>query len=293
MNFCPNCGTQFEPGARFCQECGFDIAKIVISKPEVLQHPKSQAKATKPWKWVAMIALLAGTLGFAVWFGYTEYFNPPKYAASDSIANMVFPEVKAADTAEIALDIPDEPEETLIEQPKTNTKKPGKVDQELAKQKAKQQKKTAPPTTTALPQTKVDQDVKISQAPAVKETTLVILLEIGRKEEPKRKNPKEPAKLVIKKPTMIARITTDHYNDGMGTPRGGIISIKDRDDRVIGSYKALGKTGKNGTPSAKWVIEPKIVLDEGTYFIWDSDMTTWSKNLIGNGFVVVEGYVVE
>jgi len=56
----------------------------------------------------------------------------------------------------------------------------------------------------------------------------------------------------------------------------------------------LGKTGKNGTPSAKWVAEPDKILKKGTYFIWDSDPKTWSKTFIGNnGFVVVEGYEVE
>jgi hypothetical protein len=93
---------------------------------------------------------------------------------------------------------------------------------------------------------------------------------------------------------MIVKITTDHYNDGMGTPRGGIITIKDGNGKIIGSYKALGKTGKNGTPSAKWVAMPNIMLEKGTYFIWDSDMATWSKTFIGNnGFIVVEGYTVE
>lgn len=93
---------------------------------------------------------------------------------------------------------------------------------------------------------------------------------------------------------MITRITTDHYNDGMGTPRGGKITVKDQNDKIIGSYKALGMTGKNGTPSAKWVVEPNIMLEKGTYFISDSEPSTWSKTFVGgNGFVVVEGYEVE
>ena len=89
------------------------------------------------------------------------------------------------------------------------------------------------------------------------------------------------------------RITTDHFNNGMGTSGGGTISIKDRDGNSFGSFRASGKKGKDGTPNAKWVATPHIVLEKGTYFIWDSDMSTWSKNFVGTGFVVVEGYEVK
>ena len=92
---------------------------------------------------------------------------------------------------------------------------------------------------------------------------------------------------------MIVRITTDHYNDGMGTSGGGTIMIKDRDNKVIASFRAFGKTGKDGTPGAKWVCEPHKVLEKGTYYISDSDMPTWSKSFWGTGFVIVEGYEIE
>jgi hypothetical protein len=92
---------------------------------------------------------------------------------------------------------------------------------------------------------------------------------------------------------MIVRITTDHYNDGMGTAGGGTISIKDRDGNLIGSYRATGRSGTNGTPNAKWVAEPRKLLENGTYYVWDSDFSTWSKTLMGSGFIVVEGYEVK
>ena len=89
---------------------------------------------------------------------------------------------------------------------------------------------------------------------------------------------------------MIVRITTDHYNKGMGTSGGGSISIKNSKGNVVGTFTAYGKPGKNGTPDAKWVSEPHKLLQEGTYYISDSDMSTWSKSFWGTGFVVVEGY---
>ena len=80
----------------------------------------------------------------------------------------------------------------------------------------------------------------------------------------------------------------------MGTPHGGTITIMDHYGITLGNYKAFGKTGKNGTPSAKWIAKPNIKLAKGTYLISDSEISTWSKTFLGgNGFVVVEGYEVE
>jgi hypothetical protein len=116
---------------------------------------------------------------------------------------------------------------------------------------------------------------------------------VGRKEDPKNKKPKNPVKLTLEKSTMIVRITTDHYNDGMGTSGAGNITMKDRDGNILGTYKASGKTGKDGAPNAKWVAEPNKMFAKGTYYIWDSDFSTWSKTFMGNGFVIVEGYELD
>jgi len=120
-----------------------------------------------------------------------------------------------------------------------------------------------------------------------------VILKIGKKEDQKNRNPKNPVKLTIKHPTMIVRITTDHYNEGRGTIGAGSISIKDNGGNLIGTFKAKGKSGTMGTPNAKWVVEPHKVLEKGTYYIWDSDVSTWSKNAVGSGFVVVEGYEIK
>jgi len=161
------------------------------------------------------------------------------------------------------------------------------MDQELAKYKEKKQNQDTQQNTTS-------QEADESPVVEKKEIPSKVILEVGRSEEPKNKNPKNPTKLTISKATMITRITTDHYNDGMGTPRGGNIIIKDRYGITLGTYKAFGKKGINGTPSAKWVAEPNVILAKGTYLISDSEIQTWSRTLLGsNGFVVVEGYEVE
>jgi hypothetical protein len=211
---------------------------------------------------------------------------------SDTVASTGIPDPAVTDTSDLVNDAI-EPEETTPEQPKSATKPLSRIDQELAKQKAKQQK-NAPQQTTTTPEqpSKPDMSVKVTSNPTGGDIAAKVILEVGRKEDPKHQKPKNPAKLTLVNPTMIVRITTDHYNDGMGTAGGGTISIKDRDGNVIGSYKVSGRSGTNGTPNAKWIVEPRKLLEKGTYFIWDSDFQTWSKTLMGSGFIVVEGYEV-
>ncbi|MDO9255722.1 MAG: zinc ribbon domain-containing protein [Bacteroidales bacterium] len=298
--FCQQCGSGIDIGKRFCQECGFDTlsgqkadalnpepvylspvvetptpAKPVIlpispepfrsaapvsASPFGTREPAQHQKGKKTWLWIVLIILGAGALGTAGWFGYNKYFAP---------------------TYDTNTDV------------NTNVKPMSLMDQELAKQKAKAQNQGTPQGTTSP---RADESQEAPENDMIPQNDIIsqVILEVGRKEVPKNKNPKNPAKLSIRKATMITRITTDHYNDGMGTARGGIITIMDHNGINIGRYKALGKTGKNATPSAKWVAEPNIMLDKGTYLIGDSEPATWSKTFIGNnGFIVVEGYEIE
>jgi len=298
MNFCLHCGTKFEPDARFCQECGFDkstitttaelipesasIPPVIVTSPLPPQNPEIHPKAPEPvrfsskntqsakisespkqqkrksgWIWVLLIL---GILGVAGWFVYPMFLNSGNKSPEEIASNIIISE---------------------------SSKPVSLMDQELAKQKAKVQSQDK--TQNEINQNEIDTD-EVSE----NDITSKVLLEVGRKEEPKHKNPKNPTELTLYKPSMITRIITDHYNDGMGTPRGGIIKIKDDSDNEIGSYKAFGKTGKNGTPSAKWIAEPNIMLKKGTYYISDSEQSTWSKTFVGgNGFIVVEGYEIE
>lgn len=299
MNYCPQCGTRFEPEALFCQECGFDRNSL-IAKSEIMPGPvfvpsvvessqlppinpvihaktpepasasphqnvrppkpvvaPKQQKKYKPWLWTVLII---GVIGSAGWFGYNMYFTSDKKTPADIASNIIITE---------------------------NSKPESLMDQELAKQNAKGQKQ-------GTPQKAVSDEAVISNEASENDNISEVILEVGHSEEPKSKNPKNPTKLTLQQTTTITKITTDHYNDGMGTPRGGKITIKNSDDNILGSFKAFGKTGKNGTPSAKWIAEPNITLEKGTYFISDSDPETWSKTFLsGNGFVVVEGYEVK
>lgn len=298
MNFCPRCGTRFETNARFCQECGFDKNSIVArsetkSEPvielpitETLQVPPDnhvilpkttelsrfssqpntqlkqvsrlfkKSKKTWIWLWIVLISVAIGSVG---WFGYSMYFSLNKKTPADIASNIIITE---------------------------NSKPQSLMDQELTKQSQGENQNI--PHKSANPDVEQPKDVSEN---AIQPK---VILEIGHTEEPKNKNPKNPTKLTIKNPTMITRITTDHYNAGMGTPRGGKITISDSEDNLMGSYKAFGKTGKNKTPSAKWIAEPNIRLEKGTYFISDSEPATWSKTFLGGtGFVVVEGYETE
>jgi len=308
MNFCPQCGTRFEPDARFCQECGFDINSVIaidelipkpiiqspvvetsalppaendipptatgpfiFSKEEITQpakppKPPKQQGRKKLWVWFVLIIVVLCAAG---WLGYNMYFSS-KNGKPFTIGSNIFTS-----------------ENTTNDQSESNTKAMSLMDQELAKQKAKGQNERQQQDGTK-------QDVVKPAKSSENDIVSTVILEVGHKEEPKSKKPKNPAKLTLQKPTMITRITTDHYNDGMGTPRGGTITIKDGNDDVVGSYKASGKTGKNGTPSAKWVAQPNIMLKGGTYFVSDSDPATWSKTFLGgNGFIIVEGYEIE
>ena len=308
MNFCPQCGTKFEPDARFCQECGFDInsviaidelipksiiqppvvetsalppaendippaatGPVIFSKKEITQpakpsKPPKQLGRKKLWYWFVLVIVVLSAAG---WLGYNMYFSS-KNGKPFTIGSNIYTSENASN-----------------EQPESNTKPMSLMDQELARQKAKGQSQSQQKEGS-------NQDANESVKSSENDIVSIVILEVGHKEDPKSKKPKNPAKLTLQKPTMITRITTDHYNDGMGTPRGGTITIKDSNDDVVGSYKASGKTGKNGTPSARWVAEPNIMLKEGTYFISDSDPATWSKTFLGgNGFIVVEGYEIE
>ena len=264
----------------------------IFTPPFQAMEPVAKRIEKKKLIRLALLIIGVGALGAVVWLGYKGYSSRQKVTSTDSIATMATREIPSIDTTSLQTEVTEQPETEIPAQPQAKTTKPSSIDKELARQKVTNQNKPTQKTTPAVQQTKPAQVDKTIPKTQEKNVTTSVIFEVGRSEEPKHKNPKTPTKFTIRNPTMIVRITTDHYNDGMGTPRGGTISIKDKSGYVIGIFKAIGRSGKNGTPSAKWIVEPNVVLDKGTYYLWDSDMPTWSKNLLGNGFVVIDGYEV-
>ncbi len=319
MKFCTQCGTKFEPEARFCQKCGYDTASDQTvsetnfkpaDEPEVINkpvpepvppvrtpEPAAQQTGKKTWLWIVLVVIGVGALGTAGWFAYNKFFASSKETPADTQVNTAVPGIADADTTASNTKATKPPKVAAPEQPKAKTKPPVKTDEETAKQKEKQktkeQSEPAKQNATPAKQTKPDADVKESSDKSKKDSKAKVLIEVGRTKTPKDKNPKNPTKLTIRKPTMIVRITTDHYNDGLGTSSAGSISIKDSEGKITGTFRADGKSGKDGIPNAKWVAEPQKVLEKGTYYIWDSDMPTWSKTPAGGGFIVVEGYEIK
>lgn len=277
------------PDTKFEQVILPETATTQIPEPSPSISPAipiAHKKRKKSWLRIVVVVIGLGILGTAGWYRYDSYMNN-----SDEISSDTFPDTQFPISPDVENTFGSEKSgETSAVPQKTNAKPVSKMEQEPAKQKAKEpgREKSSPDQDT-----KPDPGIQVLPDPDVNVNTTRVLLEVGRKEEPKSKNPRNPTMLSIRKPTMIVRITTDHYNDGMGTAGGGTISIKDHDGNTIAAFKAYGRTGINGTPGAKWVCEPNKVLHKGTYYIWDSDMATWSKNFLGTGFVLVEGYEAE
>ncbi len=255
------------------------------------QNKKESTK--KPLMMILLVVIGIGVLGAGGWFAYNKFFAPPaEEITTDTNTSVETPEAIITDTPEPEDEIALVQAETTPGKPKTTAKPKSKIDQELEKYREQEKNKAAQQSTSSQT-TKPNPGVKISPIAGGNTIASKVIHEVGRKEDPKNKKPKNPVKLTLQKSTMIVRITTDHYNDGMGTSGAGNITIKDRDGNTLGTFKASGKTGKDGAPNAKWVAEPNKMLEKGTYYIWDSDFSTWSKTFVGNGFVVVEGYELD
>ena len=257
-----------------------------------MQDAGSNQKKKKSWLIILLVVVGVFALAAGGWFAYDKFLASSQEAISDTTSIIAIPESTAPDIEIPETETTETTQDVVAYQPKATAKPKSKIDQELEKYKEKEKNKPTQQTTQAQ-QTKPDLGVKASSNASVKNMLSEIIHEVGRKEDPKSKKPKNPAKFTLKEPTMIVRITTDHYNEGMGTSGLGTISIKDKEGNILGTYKVKGKTGKDGAPNAKWVAEPNKMFEKGTYYIWDSDFSTWSKNFVGSGFVVIEGYEVK
>jgi hypothetical protein len=311
--FCPQCGKPMITGDRFCQECGFDTlkpattvqepvraeARPVYSAPPVVPPPVAASsqphvkKKNKTLFWILLIAGLA-VLCAGGWFGYNKFLKSPddKVVVSDTTVHEE--PVITVDTATIVVeeDTAAQPDETVTS-PTEN--KPLVVDKKKEKQPAKiQPKQSAQPakpvqTVTQPAPQEIKPVIKITPGESTSSANAQTIFFIGTKENPKNQNPKNPTKFTLNKEATITRIVTDHYNDGNGDASGGTIMLKDKSGSVIGQWKARPSANKSGVANAKWVSDMNVTLQPGTYYIHDSNPSTWSKNALGIGFVEVIG----
>lgn len=105
--------------------------------------------------------------------------------------------------------------------------------------------------------------------------------------------PSQATVVTLKSPVMIAKITTYHWNNAMGTTAIGTIALRNQAGQVYGPWQAEGEPGQGGVPNAYWVAYPNASLPAGTYTVIDSDPTTWAQNAASGraGMSWAEGYV--
>ncbi|MBK7215319.1 MAG: zinc-ribbon domain-containing protein [Bacteroidales bacterium] len=322
MKFCPFCGHELQNIVRFCENCGKEInppvpAVSVVTEttipaietpvvketvpiqqsspvPEPFQN-KEKKKSRNKLPLILGVILLIGI----VWW----YFEYPGNESTENLfpadSTLMIDESTSQDTAaqieEKATINKDKPAEEV----KREEEKPAK---EAVKSTAKPEKsKASKEKSTAAGKGKTTSTSKEKAAPEKNKPVVVVpepisskavrtVFSSGNKEFPKNKGPKNPTRFTLSKPTLISKIVTDHYNEDEGTVAAGTITILNKSKIAIGIYKATGKNGSNGTTNGKWVAEPNVLLEPGTYYIQDSEPSTWSKSFLGTGFVEIEGY---
>ena len=92
--------------------------------------------------------------------------------------------------------------------------------------------------------------------------------------------------------TILTSVRTYHWNNGRGKAPG-TISIYTKDDKLVGTWNAIGRAGYKNVPNANWDIYPNVVLKANTvYYVIDSDPDTWSWNSGSDncGFVELCGH---
>lgn len=280
-----------------------------VTAPPSATAAKPSGGKKKGWVWILVAVLILAVLGAGGWYVYNSYFKekPGEPAIADSTAYEQEMDTTAEFTETVVEESSPAVQENVAERPKTEPEKPVTIPKKTEAQKEKPKTSEKPTATkqTTTPKTTQpsnNEPIKISQPknnggiaiqpaePSASDKESKVLMQVGESGKPKYKGPKNPVKFVVKKTTMITRITTDHYNDGNGTATVGSIIIKDNSGNVVGSYQASGRAGSTGIPNMKWVATPNLKLEPGTYNITVSDPSTWSKNLLGNAFIVIEGY---
>ncbi len=246
--------------------------------------------------WIIIGIAGIGALGAGGWFGYTKFFRdkPSTVTASDSSIMTDESTPARSKPASAVQPLPDSAKPAGPGLGTPAESKPSPAPKTVATVKNKSNPKAPDPSGPIRQQT-AQSPVKTGPSVAVKPDqgqgkTLITLFSSNKRDEPKYKNPRNPTRFTLSKAVMVVRLITDHFNNNNGTGSAGSISILDKGKKVIGTYKAHGKTGSKEVPNGKWVAEPQLILQPGTYYIQDSDPSTWSKTFLGDGFAEVEGY---
>jgi len=275
--------------------------------PTRLNSQKVKSSGNKN-KFIIILLIIVGivVLGAGAWYGYTYYIRrtAPEVAVADSslmknkiIANDIAKVTEVASPHKDSLSTAPPKVASPEEKTYIQTKKEAKAQSAAKNSKPGQAVLAGKSSGNAQQGTKSmdkpNQGIKLLSRPeSTTNKPIKTVFSSNNKEYPKYKNPRNPTRFSLSKPTMIIKIVTDHFNEDKGTASVGTISIKDKSGKLIGTYTAVGKNGSNDTKNGKWVSEPKIRLEPGTYFIQDSDPSTWSKNFFGTGFVEIEGYEI-
>jgi hypothetical protein len=99
-----------------------------------------------------------------------------------------------------------------------------------------------------------------------------------------------PPTFTLQNDGCITQILTYHWNDGQGDAPGAMWLLSTT-GVTYGPFQAIGATGQADVPNAIWVANVRLGLPAGSYWVYDSDSTTWSSNTQSNGagFVTVLG----
>lgn len=322
MKFCPFCGHELLNVGRFCENCGKEIippvqvtsvvSETVMSSEEppilkdtqpaehnsFVQEPLRLKEKKKSRNRIPLILAIVLVIGIGWWyFRMSGNESSEKLFPADSTLmidestsqDTVTPQKEKSDAGK------DKPAEEIKKDELNSSGGSVKLTPKPEKSKVTKEKSTNSGKGKNTPAAKEKSGsenskpvVVVPEPPATKAVRTVF--SSGNKEFPKYKGPRNPTRFTLSKQTMISKIITDHYNEDEGTTAAGTITILNKSKMAIGIYKAKGKNGSNGTTNGKWVAEPNVLLEPGTYYIQDSEPSTWSKSFLGTGFVEIEGY---
>lgn len=314
MSFCPNCGSRIQTEDRFCTQCGADLEQFSV-QPETEELKNTVAEPEQPVgreelpvgrpmkkKKAGRVILYLLFIAVIVVVGYKVYFlNKDKLAGilkgkQGSELQVIAPKIPAVASDNSKKDSALEVKQSEIDNYAKSASAP---EQTSAKTQAAEPVKasktvTVPVKTPQAPSKPAENKKTNTAAKAVPAKKIVVLYSNWNSKLPLINNPLiGKNKLTVSEPVMITKITTYHWNFGRGDQKGGEITLEGSETYGPFTTKSFA-AGEDGTPNAKWIFEPGVLVKPGTYKIEMPKKTkkTWSYNVEseGKGFVIVEGY---